>query len=233
MITRELPQYADIVRRLTPALAGLPPKLIAIDGPMSSGKTTLGRHLAWRFKSYAHRGGPVCCSGVEADRAQEHPAHGSLYRTGTGPVQGLLALRPRPSASEVLRLQSSSRSGRRRECIGCVSRGSKLWISGIGSSVDPTVEASIAATRFLSHCLSDSRLLPMYSERTSVRKPPKYQSTHPTRNSTYRTNFTPAVFPCHQTSSQGRHRVPAMSNANSKWVGIAASPETTILAPFE
>jgi tRNA A37 threonylcarbamoyladenosine biosynthesis protein TsaE len=50
MITRELPQYADIVRRLTPALAGLPPKLIAIDGPMSSGKTTLGRHLAWRFK---------------------------------------------------------------------------------------------------------------------------------------------------------------------------------------
>ena len=112
----------------------MPPKLIAIDGPMSSGKTTLGRHLAWRFKSYAHRGGPVCCSGVEADRAQEHPAHGSLYRTGTGPVQGLLALRPRPSASEVLRLQSSSRSGRRRECIGCVSRGSKLWISGIGSS---------------------------------------------------------------------------------------------------
>jgi hypothetical protein len=38
MITRELPQYADIVRRLTPVLAGLPPKLIAIDGPMSSGK---------------------------------------------------------------------------------------------------------------------------------------------------------------------------------------------------
>ena len=138
-----------------------------------------------------------------------------------------------PSASEVLRLQSSSRSGRRRGCIGCVSRGSKLWISGIGNSVDPAVEASIAATRFLSHCLSDSRLLPMYSERTSVRKPPKYQSTHPTRNSTYRTNFTPAVFPCHQTSSQGRHRVPAMSKANSKWVGIAASPETTILAPFE
>jgi hypothetical protein len=32
MITRELPQYADVVRRLTP------PKLIAIDGPMSSGK---------------------------------------------------------------------------------------------------------------------------------------------------------------------------------------------------
>jgi deoxyadenosine/deoxycytidine kinase len=49
MITRELPQYADIVRRLTPVLAGLPPKLIAIDGPMSSGKTTLGRHLAWHF----------------------------------------------------------------------------------------------------------------------------------------------------------------------------------------
>jgi tRNA A37 threonylcarbamoyladenosine biosynthesis protein TsaE len=49
MITRELPQYADIVRRLKPVLAGLPPKLIAIDGPMGSGKTTLGRHLAWRF----------------------------------------------------------------------------------------------------------------------------------------------------------------------------------------
>ena len=149
---------------------------------------------------------------------QEIPAHGALHRVVAGWVQGLLALKPRPSASEVLRLLSSSRSGRRRECIGCVSRGSKLWISGIGSSVDPAVEASIAATRSLSHCLSDSRLLPM--KRTS-------------RNRAYRTNFTPAVFPCHQTSSQGRHRVPAMSKANSKWVGIAASPETTILAPFE
>jgi hypothetical protein len=38
MITRELPQYAEIVRHLTPVLAGLPPKLIAIDGPMGSGK---------------------------------------------------------------------------------------------------------------------------------------------------------------------------------------------------
>jgi hypothetical protein len=92
-----------------------------------------------------------------------------------------------PSASEVLRLQSSSRSGRRRECIGCVSRGSKLWISGIGSSVDPAVEASIAATRFLSHCLSDSSLLPMYSERTSVRKPPKYRLvTAPTEQISHR-----------------------------------------------
>ena len=49
MITRELPQYADVVRQLMLVLAGLPPKLIAIDGPMCSGKTTLGRHLAWRF----------------------------------------------------------------------------------------------------------------------------------------------------------------------------------------
>jgi hypothetical protein len=47
----------------------------------------------------------------------------------------------------------------------------------------------------------------------------------------YRTNFTPAVFPCHQTSSH-RRRVPAKSNANSKWEGMAASPCTTILAPF-
>jgi len=43
----------------------------------------------------------------------------------------------------------------------------------------------------------------------------------------YRINFTPAVFPCHQTKSH-RRRVPAMSKTNSKWLRIAASPETTI-----
>jgi hypothetical protein len=31
-------------------------------------------------------------------RAQEHPAHGALYRVGTGQVQGLLALIDRPSS---------------------------------------------------------------------------------------------------------------------------------------
>ena len=51
------------------------------------------------------------------------------------------------------------------------------------------------------------------------------------RDAAYRTNFTPAVFPCHQTNSQ-RRRVPASSNANSKWVGMAASPCTIILAPL-
>ena len=129
------------------------------------------------FKAHPHmlRHSFVANKGhdTRALQAQEHPAHGALYRLGAGPFQGLLALTPRPSASEVLRLLSSSRSGRRRECIGCVSRGSKLWISGIGSSVDPAVGASIAATRSLSHCLSDSRLLPMNSERTSIRKPPR------------------------------------------------------------
>jgi hypothetical protein len=47
----------------------------------------------------------------------------------------------------------------------------------------------------------------------------------------YRTNFTPAVFPCHQTSSH-RRRVPARSKANSKCLGIVASPETMSLAPL-
>ena len=34
---------------LTPVLHGLPPVVIAIDGLPGSGKTTLGRYLAWYF----------------------------------------------------------------------------------------------------------------------------------------------------------------------------------------
>ena len=74
------------------------------------------------FKAHPHmlRHSFVANKGhdTRALQAQEHPAHGALYRLGAGPFQGLLALTPRPSASEVLRLLSSSRSGRRRECIG-------------------------------------------------------------------------------------------------------------------
>jgi hypothetical protein len=43
------PQYAEVVKALTPVLHDLPPKLIAIDGWPGVGKTTLGRFLAWRF----------------------------------------------------------------------------------------------------------------------------------------------------------------------------------------
>lgn len=34
---------------LTPVLAGFPGKIVAIDGRTGSGKTTLGRYLAWHF----------------------------------------------------------------------------------------------------------------------------------------------------------------------------------------
>jgi len=34
---------------LTPILAGFPGKIVAIDGRPGSGKTTLGRYLAWHF----------------------------------------------------------------------------------------------------------------------------------------------------------------------------------------
>lgn len=43
------PQYADVVRALSPILYNLPPKIIAIDGWPGVGKTTLGRFLSWRF----------------------------------------------------------------------------------------------------------------------------------------------------------------------------------------
>lgn len=49
MNAKELPEYATVVSALTPILYDLPPKLIAIDGRSGTGKTTLGRYLAWRF----------------------------------------------------------------------------------------------------------------------------------------------------------------------------------------
>jgi uridine kinase len=42
-------EYASVVAALAPVLHGLPGKLIAIDGRPGSGKTTLGRFLAWWF----------------------------------------------------------------------------------------------------------------------------------------------------------------------------------------
>lgn len=42
-------EYAPVVAALAPVLYNLPPKIIAIDGRPGSGKTTLGRFLAWWF----------------------------------------------------------------------------------------------------------------------------------------------------------------------------------------
>jgi len=42
-------EYAPVVAALVPVLYNLPPKIIAIDGRPGSGKTTLGRFLAWWF----------------------------------------------------------------------------------------------------------------------------------------------------------------------------------------
>lgn len=42
-------EYADALLALKPVLCNLPPKIVVIDGPCGSGKTTLGRFLAWRF----------------------------------------------------------------------------------------------------------------------------------------------------------------------------------------
>ena len=43
------PEYGRVTRALEPVLVGLPPRLVAIDGPFGVGKTTLGRYLAWFF----------------------------------------------------------------------------------------------------------------------------------------------------------------------------------------
>lgn len=44
-----LAEYQEIISALEPVLDDLPGKLIAIDGYCGSGKTTLGRFLAWHF----------------------------------------------------------------------------------------------------------------------------------------------------------------------------------------
>ena len=43
------PEFDSTAEQLAPYLANLPGKLIAIDGRDGSGKTTLGRFLAWYF----------------------------------------------------------------------------------------------------------------------------------------------------------------------------------------
>lgn len=48
-LTQILRAYSQAVGALTTRLAGLPPYLIGIDGRDGSGKTTLGRYLAWSF----------------------------------------------------------------------------------------------------------------------------------------------------------------------------------------
>lgn len=45
------PVFDDVAQRLAPLLAGLPPKVVAIDGRSGAGKTTLARFLAWYFNS--------------------------------------------------------------------------------------------------------------------------------------------------------------------------------------
>jgi len=42
-------KYNSATVALTPVLDGLPPVIVAIDGLPGSGKTTLGRYLAWYF----------------------------------------------------------------------------------------------------------------------------------------------------------------------------------------
>ena len=42
-------EYTDALEALKPILYNLPPIIVAIDGRAGSGKTTLGRFLAWRF----------------------------------------------------------------------------------------------------------------------------------------------------------------------------------------
>jgi hypothetical protein len=48
-LTQILQAYSQAVEALTTRLAGLPPYLVGIDGRDGSGKTTLGRYLAWTF----------------------------------------------------------------------------------------------------------------------------------------------------------------------------------------
>ena len=62
-----LEEYQQIVSALAPVLDNLSGKLIAIDGYFLSGKTTLGRYLAWHFN----------ISLVETDLFQVPPEQGN------------------------------------------------------------------------------------------------------------------------------------------------------------
>lgn len=48
-MTKVLESYNSVVQNLEPILCNLPGRVIAIDGKDGSGKTTLGRFLAWTF----------------------------------------------------------------------------------------------------------------------------------------------------------------------------------------
>lgn len=45
------PEFDYAAQMLAPNLAGLPPKIVAVDGRSGSGKTTFGRFLSWYFNS--------------------------------------------------------------------------------------------------------------------------------------------------------------------------------------
>ena len=44
-------EFDRAAEALAPKLAGLPPKIVAVDGRSGSGKSTLGRFLSWHFNS--------------------------------------------------------------------------------------------------------------------------------------------------------------------------------------
>lgn len=88
------PEYDRVVRELSPFLHDLPGKIIGIDGRDGSGKSTLGRFLAWYFN----------VTLVETDLFTED-GQDLMYRTGEIDriVEHRLS-RPRPVIVEGLRL---------------------------------------------------------------------------------------------------------------------------------
>ena len=86
------PEFDSTAEQLAPHLANLPGKLIAIDGRDGSGKTTLGRFLAWYFN----------VSLIETDLFLQEGA-GLIYHTEQ--IERLVAQRlsiPRPVIVEGL-----------------------------------------------------------------------------------------------------------------------------------
>lgn len=121
------PQFESAAAALAPHLVNLPGKLIAIDGRDGSGKTTLGRFLAWHFN----------VSLVETDLFLRDGAGLSYY---TDQIERIISQRqskPRPVIVEgVAVLQLLESLGRKPELLVYVTNSNHSGGSTLAKAIE-------------------------------------------------------------------------------------------------